>query len=183
MFFSSHTLRESHLTQVGEMGKSIYGKKQQGDHFRIPLGITPTWPRAARMPGQWASKNEGHRGVVLYMATLLLYAACNGWGQLNTTLKISHNRSLVPIKQFHWQVWLSLLSGHSSFLLAPGAHKVLFVPSKSLFPQSCGSSIMKSHWPPKSNSLGVLCPFATSPGWEICCGSYNFLNSERISCV
>ena len=30
--------------------------------------------------------------------------------------------------------------GHCSFLLGPGAHKVLFVPSKSLFPQSCVSS-------------------------------------------
>ena len=35
-----------------------------------------------------------------------------------------------------------------SLLLFPGSlctHKVLFVPSKSLFPQSCGSSIIKSH--------------------------------------
>ena len=30
--------------------------------------------------------------------------------------------------------------GHCSFLLGPGVHKVLFVPSKSLFPQSCVSS-------------------------------------------
>ena len=34
----------------------------------------------------------------------------------------------------------SLLWGHCSFLLGPGVHKVLFVPSKSLFPQSCVSS-------------------------------------------
>ena len=34
----------------------------------------------------------------------------------------------------HGQVWLSLLWGHCSFLLGPGAHKLLFVPSKSLFP-------------------------------------------------
>ena len=27
--------------------------------------------------------------------------------------------------------------GHCSFLLGPGAHKVLFLPSKSLFPQFC----------------------------------------------
>ena len=27
--------------------------------------------------------------------------------------------------------------GHCSFLLGPGVHKALFVPSKSLFPQSC----------------------------------------------
>ena len=40
----------------------------------------------------------------------------------------------------HSQVWVSLLWGHCSFLLGPGAHKVLFFPSKSLFPQSCVSS-------------------------------------------
>ena len=43
--------------------------------------------------------------------------------------------------------------GHSSFLLGPGAHKVLFVPFKRFFsPQSCGSSVIKSHGPSKSNS-------------------------------
>ena len=71
----------------------------------------------------------------------------------------------------HRQVWLSLLWGHCSFLLGPGVHKVLLVPSKSLFPQTWGNSVIKSHWPPKSNSRGVLSPFAGSPGWEICCGS------------
>ena len=40
----------------------------------------------------------------------------------------------------HRQVWVSLFWGHCSFLLGPGAHKVLFIPSKSLFPQSCVSS-------------------------------------------
>ena len=40
----------------------------------------------------------------------------------------------------HGQIWVSLLLGHCSFLLGPGAHKVLFVPSESLFPQSCVSS-------------------------------------------
>ena len=39
----------------------------------------------------------------------------------------------------HRQVWVSLLWGHCSFLLGSGAHKVLLVPSKSLFPQSCVS--------------------------------------------
>ena len=32
----------------------------------------------------------------------------------------------------HREVWVSLLWGHCSFLLGPGAHK--FVPAKSLFP-------------------------------------------------
>ena len=40
----------------------------------------------------------------------------------------------------HGQVWVSFLWGHCFFPLGPGAHKVLFVPSKSLFPQSCVSS-------------------------------------------
>ena len=83
----------------------------------------------------------------------------------------------------HRQVWVSLLCGHRSFLLGSGVHKVLFVPSKCLFPQSCGSSIIKSHWPPKSNFLGVLSPFARSPGWKICCGSQNFLNSLWYNCL
>ena len=34
----------------------------------------------------------------------------------------------------HGHVWVSFLWGHCSFLLGPGAHQVLFVPSKSLFP-------------------------------------------------
>ena len=40
----------------------------------------------------------------------------------------------------HRQVWVSLLRGNCSFLLGLDAHKVLFVPSKSLFPQSYVSS-------------------------------------------
>ena len=40
----------------------------------------------------------------------------------------------------HRQVWVSLFWGHGSFLLGPGEHKVLFVPSKSLFLQSRVSS-------------------------------------------
>ena len=34
----------------------------------------------------------------------------------------------------HRQVWVGLLWGRCSVLLGPGAYKVLFVPSKSLFP-------------------------------------------------
>ena len=40
----------------------------------------------------------------------------------------------------HGQVWVSLLWGHCSFLLGPGAHTALFVPSKSLCAQPCVSS-------------------------------------------
>ena len=42
-----------------------------------------------------------------------------------------HNQRLLDT---HGQVWVSLLWGHCSFLLGPGAHMVLFVPTMSLFP-------------------------------------------------
>ena len=38
------------------------------------------------------------------------------------------------------KVWVSLLWGHCSFLLGPGVHKILFVPSNSVFHQSFVSS-------------------------------------------
>ena len=44
----------------------------------------------------------------------------------------------------HGHIWVSLLWGHCPFLLGPGVHKVLFVRSKSLFPQSCVIKILKS---------------------------------------
>ena len=40
----------------------------------------------------------------------------------------------------HGWVSVSLLWGHCSFLLGPDVYKVLFLPSKCLFPQSCASS-------------------------------------------
>ena len=53
-----------------------------------------------------------------------------------------HHRPMPPPETpGHSQASLvSLLGGHCSFLLGPGAHKFLFVPSKSSFPQSCVSS-------------------------------------------
>ena len=53
-----------------------------------------------------------------------------------------HHRPTPPrrLLDTHGQVWVSLLWGHCSFLLGPGAHKFLFVPSQNLFPQSCVSS-------------------------------------------
>ena len=56
--------------------------------------------------------------------------------QQATTNPCLHQRLL----DTHREVWVTLLWGHCSFLLGPGVHKVLFVPSKSLFPQSCVSS-------------------------------------------
>ena len=63
------------------------------------------------------------------------------------------------------QVWVSLLWGHWSFLLGSDVHKVLFVPSKSLFPQSCASSGVSAAAAAKSLQLcPTLCdPIDSSP--------------------
>ena len=72
------------------------------------------------------------------------------------------------------RVSVSLLWGRGSFLLGSGAHKVLFVPSKSLFPQCCvssGSSMLglmatsakKAYAIPRSAE-----PRAPAPG-TVCC--------------
>ena len=71
----------------------------------------------------------------------------------------------------HKQVWVSLLWGHCSFLLSPGVHKILFVLSKSMFPQSCvssGSSVVglmatsfkRAYDIPKSAALRAPVPVA-----------------------
>ena len=56
--------------------------------------------------------------------------------QQPTTDPLLHQRVL----DTHRKVWVSLFWGHCSFLLGPGAHKVLFALFKSLFPQPCVSS-------------------------------------------
>ena len=56
-----------------------------------------------------------------------------------------------------------------TLLLSPGSWcaQSFSVHSKSLFPQSYGSPIIKSHWLLKLNSLGILSPLARSSGLQI----------------
>ena len=46
--------------------------------------------------------------------------------------------------------------------------------------QSCGSSVIKSHWPPKSNSSVFLSPFVRFPGWEISCRPRTFATVQDL---
>ena len=51
-------------------------------------------------------------------------------------------------------------------LLSPGSwctQGFVCALQESLFPQSCRSSVIKSHWPSKSNSLGILSLFCQIP--------------------
>ena len=67
-----------------------------------------------------------------------------------------------------------------SLLLFPGSwctQGFVCALQEFLSPVLC-KFVIKSHWPPKSNSVQVLSPFARSPCWEICCGSQNFLNKQ-----
>ena len=59
---------------------------------------------------------------------------------LSASNSAAGHRRLTPLPEIldtHGHVWVSFLWGHCSFLLGPSAHKVLFVPSKSLFPVLC----------------------------------------------
>ena len=51
------------------------------------------------------------------------------------------------------------------------------------FPQSCGSPVIKSCWPSKSDSLGIPSLFAGSPGWKGWHGAQNLLNSGKMSLI
>ena len=90
---------------------------------------------------------------------------------------LPHNRPLLTCLQdqrlpnTQRQVSLGLLWDHCSFPLGPGAYKVLFVPCKRLFPQSCGNSVIKFCWPSKSDFLGIPSPFTRSSSWEVWCGA------------
>ena len=75
--------------------------------------------------------------------------SCAHTATLHSVFPTLHQGSANPrlrwrLLDTHRQVWLSLLWDHCSFLLGSGAYKILFVPSKSLFPQSCVSSVIKS---------------------------------------
>ena len=67
------------------------------------------------------------------------------WSHVRTAALSAPNPTADPhlgqrLLDIYRQVWVSLLWGHCSFLLGSGAHKVLFVPSKSLFHQFFVSS-------------------------------------------
>ena len=71
----------------------------------------------------------------------------------------SHCQPTPPLETpGHSFVWLSLLWGHCSFLLGPGVHKVLSVPSKCLFPQFCNQIPLafKVTFPGGSQSLSLI---------------------------
>ena len=51
------------------------------------------------------------------------------------------------------------------------------------FPQSRGRPIIKSHWPSRSDSLGIPRPFVWFPGLEAWYGAQNFHNSGKTSLV
>ena len=45
------------------------------------------------------------------------------------------------------------------------------------------SPVIKSHWPSKSDSLGIPRPLAASPGWKAWYGAKNLHNSARTSSI
>ena len=87
-----------------------------------------------------------------------------------------HHQPMLPpeIPGHSLHVWVSFLWGHCSFLLDPGVHKVLFVPSKSLFPQCCvcsGGSMVQLMVTSSKRSYAMLrsaAPRAPAPATGHC---------------
>ena len=63
----------------------------------------------------------------------------------------------------HRQVWVSLFWVHYSFLLGPGAYKVLFVPSKSLAPVLCKFWRLYGGLMATSPKRAYAIPWSTTP--------------------
>ena len=91
----------------------------------VPFLLLDLMPNSV---GQWGPPSKGPVHALLESVPQMLHQA--------TTNPRLCQRLLDP----DGQVWVSLLWGHCSFLLGSGAHKVLFVPSKSLFHQFFVSS-------------------------------------------
>ena len=88
-------------------------------HPMLQFGLRPNYGR--------------DNGNLLHSASMLRHPGL----LLSVTLTTRHPQT----PEHSQQVWLSLLWGHCSFLLDPDVHEVLFVPSKTLFPQSCESFV------------------------------------------
>ena len=73
--------------------------------------------------------------------------------------------STFPGMDTHRQVWFSLWWSHCPFLLGPGACNVLLCSQRVCFPNPM--EVLES----KSNSLGIVSPFAGYSCGEICCGA------------
>ena len=101
------------------------------------------WVRLCSLPviylgPNYGGGNEDNGNLLQKFPWTLCYTQCPSTLQQATTdPPLSFCQRLLDA---HGQVCVSLLWGHCSFLLGPAGHMVLFVPSNSLFPQSCVSS-------------------------------------------
>jgi len=111
--------------------------------------------------------------MILFQKDLCQHAAAPRTIVVSASGSMAGHRQPVPLLETagHSQASLAQSFMGSLFLSPESWCSQAFVCAlqESLFPQSCGSSVIKSYWPSKSNSLGVCSLFAGSPGWEICC--------------
>ena len=90
------------------------------------------WPEAKLWWGNGSTSSKGLKHTLLYSVPL-------------TPQQVTFDPHLCRrLLDTHRQVWISFLQRYCSFLLAPGAHKVFSVLSKSLFPHCYGSSVIKT---------------------------------------
>ena len=90
--------------------------------------------RWACFPSLFFDLRPNYGGVMKIIATSFKKSHAGTASSVPETPQKSTADLHLRLPDTHRQVWVSLFWGHCSFLLGPGVHKVLFVPSKSLFP-------------------------------------------------
>ena len=136
----------------------------------LSFGLRPNSGRSNNSNGSRSPPSIGLMPVLLCSVPLTPEHA---------TLYPCFSRRLLDTRR---QAWLSLLWGH---FFSPGSwctQGFVCALQESVSPvlgKFCNQSPLAS----KVQFQRVLSPFARFPGWEICPGSQNFLNSARISSV
>ena len=172
---------ESCLTLCDHMDYTIHGILQSGilEWVALPFSEDPTNPgikprSAALQMESLPAEPQGKPSKAIGKATGSLqnnFRTFSTFQDCCCHCPYHHSKTLLTHtspgdpQDTHRQVLLHLLWGRCSFPLGPGMHKILFVPSNGFcFPQSCGSSVIKSHCLSKLDSLGIPSLFARSPG-------------------
>ena len=140
-------------------------------HFLLQ-GIFPTQELNPGLPHcRQTLYHLSHQGMKI-MATFKRSCACTA--TLSThDATAGHCRPTPPLETpGHSQASLAQ-SLVGTLLLSPGSwctQGFVCALQESVSPV-LWNCVIKSHWPPKSNSLGFLSPFARSSGWVNYCGS------------
>ena len=122
----------------------------------------------------WPNYGGGHEdnGDLLQKVPCMCRHTQCPWPWTRPPLTHASTRDSWTLTSMSGSVFCGAIEPFSWFLVHT---RFCLYPPKSLFPQSHVSCVIKSYWPPKSNSLGVFSPFARSQVGKSAVGPRTFL--------